>query len=165
MLIPQYLILVLKLSPIYTVLFSLIFFYWHQKQKFLMIFGHKLELTTIVAVCALQKPLRPSSCLTAVLVRPNHYTIRVGLKYEFQIWPMIKNKLSQNQSIAYPTARKFLVVNSWRIPLSTAKFEVHCKPCKDYGSNSVSEIWSMIKNSKLSQNESIAYPMAQKFWL
>ena len=77
-----------------------------------MIFGQKLELTTIVAVCALQKPLRPSSCLTAVLVRPNHYTIRVGLKCEFQIWPMIKNKLSQNQSIAYPTARKFLAVNS-----------------------------------------------------
>ena len=75
--------------------------------------------------------------LLAVLVRPNHYTIRVGLKCEFQIWPMIKNKLSQNQSIAYPTARKFPVVNSWRIPLSTAKFELHFKPCKDYGSNSV----------------------------
>ena len=55
-----------------------------------MVFGQKLELTTIVAVCALEKPLRPSSCLTAVLVRPNHYTIRVGLKCELQIWPMIK---------------------------------------------------------------------------
>ena len=62
---------------------------------------------TIVAVCALEKPLRPSSCLTAVLVRPNHYTIRVGLICGFQIWPMIKNKLSQNQSIAYWTVWKW----------------------------------------------------------